>query len=65
MSQVVKCDGCKAISTGSDRPKHWLRVQVVNGHNKKIAVGDWCSPDCLAMFLASDKLDKQIKRGRA
>jgi len=65
LSVVIKCDGCPKTSPGKDRPGEWLRAHIVNGHNTKIAVGDYCSADCLAMFLASDKLDKQIKRGRA
>ncbi len=61
MSKVVKCDGCG--KTSRQKPKEWLIVDVRNGGNAPVAEGDFCTADCLARFIASDSLDKQIKRG--
>lgn len=63
VSLVVKCDGCSRTSFGESRPKDWLRADVRNGHGTKFAVGDFCSANCLARFLADDQLDRIIKRG--
>lgn len=65
MSPATKCDGCGMAAPGSDPPKDWLRANVRNGHGTKFAVGDFHSADCLAMHLASDKLDRAIKKGSA
>lgn len=65
MSEVIKCDGCGVTSRGSTREKDWLQANVRNGHGTKFAVGDFCSPNCLARFLAVDPLDRLIKQAEA
>jgi hypothetical protein len=62
MSAVIKCDGCSKVSHGAERPKEWLKADVRDNHNTKFAVGDFCTSNCLARFLAVDPLDRLIKK---
>ncbi len=59
MSAVFKCDGCG--KTVPVLPKEWLNVDIRDGGNVEVAVGDFCTADCLAISLASDSLHKKIK----
>lgn len=61
MSAGIICEGCGASTKGT--PKEWLKVSVQNGHNTKIAAGDFCSENCLAKYLARDDLDRLWKQG--
>lgn len=65
MSAAIRCDGCHESMVGREISGQWVHAEVRDARNAVIAKGDFHTADCLARFLASDKLDQAIKKGQA
>ena len=64
MSAGFKCDGC-GKSVAGEITGSWVCAEVWSAAANLIVKGEFCSADCLARYLASDSLDRAIKRGTA
>ena len=67
MSKMHVCDGCgaKAPIGYNEIPNDWLIVSARDSGNRAVVEGEFHSLDCFARFVASQRLDKAIKRGEA
>ena len=68
MSTGTICDGCGKAEKGTVPSSNWIHAtvtRIIPLGGDEIISGDFCSTDCLAKHLASDTLDRQIKRGAA
>lgn len=65
MSKMHVCDGCgaKAPIGHGKIPDGWLTVSARDSGNRVVVEGEFHSFDCFARYVASDRLDKAIKRG--
>lgn len=65
MSKMHVCDGCgaKAPIGHGKIPNDWFKVTAVDSGGRRPIDGEFHSLDCFARYVASDRLDKAIKRG--